>query len=433
MKNNDIFEISKALDEKFIDFCKRLIETRSLSGEEDAVADLVEAEMKELGYDEIFRDEWGNVTGCVFGNEPGPTIMYNGHMDVVTEGERSEWEGYDPYQAVIDVLSMPGRSGEEESVEVMHGRGASDMKGGLAAQIYAGGVIAEMKRRGARIKGTFLMAAAVLEENGEMMGTIRLAEKTLPSKGIEVDAMVCAEPSGLDLKLGHRGRMEILVTVQGRSCHGSSPWLGINAVEKAAKFITAVERSFASRDDEDPLLGKPGIALTIIECSPAALCIVPDRCTILYDRRLIPGETTAGALEEIRGIIAALHEEDEDFVARAEINKNTRHTYTGLSEEIESSKEVWRIDREHPFIRACGEGLADVGQEARYGYWPFSTDIPQIGSVMKKPCVGYGPGQEVFIHNGIEKIRLDYLRNSLHGFVSVFLRASELPKETFRA
>jgi acetylornithine deacetylase/succinyl-diaminopimelate desuccinylase-like protein len=128
-----------------------------------------------------------------------------------------------------------------------------------------------------------------------------------------------------------------------------------------------------------------------------------------------------------------LHEEDEDFVARAEINKNTRHTYTGLSEEIESSKEVWRIDREHPFIRACGEGLSDVGQEARYGYWPFSTDIPQIGSVMKKPCVGYGPGQEVFIHNGKEKIRLDYLRDSLRGFVSVFLRASELPKNAFSA
>jgi putative selenium metabolism hydrolase len=431
MRNKQVLEIAEALDAGFMDFCRRLIETPSLSGEEGAAADLVEAEMRRLGYDEVFRDRWGNVVGRVFGGEPGPIIMYNGHMDVVTEGERSEWEGYRPYEALVDVLPMPGPSGEEELVEVMHGRGASDMKGGLAAQIYAGGVLAEMKRRGARWKGEFLLAAVVLEENGEMMGTIRLSEHTLPSKGIAVDAMICAEPSGLDLKLGHRGRMEILVTVKGRSCHGSSPWLGINAVEKAAKLIVEVERIFAAREEEDPWLGRPGVALTIIGCSPAALCIVPDRCTILYDRRLIPGETTEGALDEIREIIAALHEEDEDFVAQAEINRNERHTYTGLSEEIESSKEVWTIDDGHPFIRACGEGLEDAEQEVRHGYWPFSTDIPQIGSVMKRPCVGYGPGQEAFIHNGKEKVRLDYLRKSLIGFVSIFLRASELPKEAF--
>jgi putative selenium metabolism hydrolase len=427
-------EIAAAFDEEFLAFCKALIRTPSLSGEEGAVAGLVERELERLGYDEVFTDDWGNVCGLVHGAEKGPVLMFNGHMDVVTEGDAAEWGGYDPYGAAVDAVEVFERTYErKERTEALHGRGASDMKCGLAAQIYAGAVLAEMKRRGIPWKGTFLLAAVVLEENAEMMGTIKLTEGALPARGIEVDAMVAAEPSSLDLKLGHRGRLELKVTVRGRSCHGSSPWLGVNAVEKAAKLICAVERHFAARTDEDPRLGRPGIALTIIECFPAALCIVPDRCEITYDRRLIPGETVQGAVSELRGIAASLREADPDFDCEVAVNKAMRHSYTGKGEEIESSKEVWIIDEGHPFIRACAEGLRDAGQPVRYGHWAFSTDIPQVAVRMGKPCVGYGAGQEPYIHSGTELIRLDYLRQSLAGNVGIFLRASGLPKDAFTA
>jgi putative selenium metabolism hydrolase len=425
-------KIAESLDVRFLDFCARLIRTQSLSGEEGAVADIVEAELKALGYDDVFRDAWGNVIGLLHGTADGPTIMYNGHMDVVTEGDLSTWEGYDPYGAAIDQAMMFDRTGEaEELTEVMHGRGASDMKCGLAAQIYAGGILAELRRRRVDWKGTFMLAAVVLEENGEMMGTTKLAEDTLPKRGISVDAMVCAEPSSLDLKLGHRGRMELEIIVHGRSCHGSSPWLGVNAVETAAPLITAIRDLFAAKTEQDPWLGRPGAALTIIECQPCALCIVPDRCRIVYDRRLIPGETVAGAIAEIQELIDAQKALHPEFNATVGINSNIRSTYTGCKEEIESRKEVWIIDQEHPFISACAEALTEAGQEVRYGYWPFSTDIPQIGSVMNKPCVGYSGGQEQYIHSGIEKIRLDYLRASLEGFATIYLYASRLSPDCF--
>ena len=121
----------------------------------------------------------------------------------------------------------------------------------------------ELRRQGINFAGNFLLTAVVLEENGEMMGTIKLCEETLPNNKIDVDAMVCCEPSSLRIMLGHRGRMEIRVTISGRSCHGSSPWLGINAVEKSAKFIVAVQNMFENKTLEDPFLGKSGIALTM--------------------------------------------------------------------------------------------------------------------------------------------------------------------------
>jgi putative selenium metabolism hydrolase len=413
-------------------FAEKLIRIKSLSGEEKEAAELVFAELKKLKYDETYIDDWGNIVGIVRGDIHGKTIMYNGHIDIVTEGNLSEWENYKPYDAVIDKAKIFNRErAVEEITEVIHGRGSSDMKCGLASQIYAGAVLAEMKRGGIKWKGNFLLAAVTLEENGEAMGTIKLVEGLLKEKNIPIDGMISAEPSSLDIKLGHRGRMEIKIIVHGKSCHGSSPWLGVNAVEKAAKLIVRVEEFFAKKKDENEYLGKPSIALTIIECEPAALCIIPDKCLITYDRRLIPGETIESALAEMESIVKNLSKEDKDFKADVRINKNIRRSYTDLSEEIESKKPVWIINRDHPFVEASARGLEEAGQEVRFGYWSFSTDIPQIGTIMKKPCIGYSAGQELYIHNENEKVRLDYFRQSLDGNISIYLKISELPKDAF--
>lgn len=431
---NKVRAISDSLYPQMLDFCKRLIETPSLSGDEGAVAKLVKEELLHLGYDEVFTDDWGNVTGIITGTAPGPVIMYNGHMDTVSPGNINSWGGYDPYTATIDKSSIINPfTGKEEVTEVIHGRGSGDLKCNLASQIYAGAILAQLKKEGYSFKGTFLLAAVVLEENGEMMGTIKLCEETLPLHKLSVDAMICCEPSSMRVMLGHRGRMEIKVVVTGRSCHGSSPWLGINAVEKSSKLIQRVHDMIWSKTDEDPYLGKPGIALTMYNCEPNELCIVPDKCTIIYDRRLIPGETTEGAVSEIQQLIDEISSEDPDFHAEVSINKNLRTAYTGKSEEIESAKEVWIIDRQHPFVQACTKALDDLNEPIVYDYWPFSTDIPQLAARMNKPVIGYGPGQEYLIHTPDEKVRIDYLKKSLPVYAMMFLNASELPRDTFTA
>ena len=90
-------EMAKQLRPEAVDFCQRLIRTPASSGNEKEVADLYLAEMKKVGYDDIFRDDWGNVVGIINGVEPGPTLMYNSHLDQVDPGDPSAWEGYEPY------------------------------------------------------------------------------------------------------------------------------------------------------------------------------------------------------------------------------------------------------------------------------------------------------------------------------------------------
>lgn len=430
----DIKGFTNSMQDDLLQFCGDMIKTPSPSGCEQDIAPLLMKKMEELGYDEVFTDDWGNVVGIVKGSLPGPTIMYNGHMDAVEIGEIDTWEGYDPFGAAIDEVEMENPfTGETEMTKVIHGRGSADLKCNLASQIFAGGVLAKMKKEGIDFAGTFLLTAVVLEENGEMMGTIKLVEGALKDKGIDIDAMVCCEASSLKLMLGHRGRMEIRVEITGRSCHGSSPWLGINAVEKSAPLIQRVREMMDAKNIEDEYLGKPGITLTMYDCSPNELCIVPNKCVMVFDRRLIPGETVEGAIKEIQDICDDIASNDPDFHANVSVNSNLRTAFTGKSEVIESSKEVWIIDKEHPFIKTCAEAVAEMDEPVVYGYWSFSTDIPLIGTEMKKPVIGYGPGQEYLIHTPQEKVRLDFIAKSLPVNVAMFLHASKLPKEVFKA
>lgn len=427
-------DIIQKYEEPMIDFCQRIVQVPSLAGDEGEVAKLYAAEMNLLGYDEVFTDRWGNVVGLIRGTEEGPTLMFNGHMDVVPTGDLKGWNNINPYGGLRETAKMWDlQLSKEEEIEVIHGRGSSDMKGGCAAQIYAGGVLADMKSKGYPVKGNFLLTAVVMEENGEAMGTLKLIQETLPERGISIDGMICAEPSSMKLAIGHRGRMEIKVTVHGESCHGSSPWLGINAAEQAAKFILRAKEKIMANPKEDEKLGKAGMALTMMDVQPNELCIVPDCCTLVYDRRLVPSETIDSVLQEMKDIATELSKEDNDFSADVEINRNMRKSYTGLEEEIESKKAPWIIAEDHPFVQASALALEKSGIKPEYIYWPFSTDIPPVGTGLKKPAIGFSAGQEICIHTSWERIRVKELKQSLLANVLMYEEISKLSKESFES
>ena len=430
--NEELKQLAKSLKPEMVRFCQDLIRIPSLPGEEKEVSQLYLEEMTKLGYDEVFRDEWGNVIGIIKGEEPGPTIMYNGHLDHVDPGDISEWDGYDPYGGEIDENLMLTQDMEkEEMTEVIHGRAAADVKGGAAAQIYSGAVLIKLREKGYKFKGNYLVSMVVLEEPAEMLGMIKLVEDTLPSRRINFDGVISCEATSLKVALGHRGRVEMKVTISGTTSHGSAPWLGVNAVNKATKFIDEVERVVKENGHTDNDLGKSSIALTIINCTPGALCIVPDRCHITYDRRFVPGETVESCLSEIQSVIDRLSSEDKDFRASVEVSTVPRTTYTGKVATIPNQKEAWKIHKEHPFVRACVKGLEEVQQPIKYEYWDFGTDLSVVCAKHNKPAIGYSGMQEYYVHRPIDKVRTDYLEKSIMGNVSMFLKLSKLPKDAF--
>ncbi|OPX43119.1 succinyl-diaminopimelate desuccinylase [Ruminiclostridium hungatei] len=427
----------KGLGEEMFDdmvaFAQKLVQTPSISGTEFDLSELAMLEMKKLGYDEVFRDDQGNIVGLVRGSEPGPTIMYNSHMDHVSPGDVSNWQGYDPYGGTLDICEADNQDKTlKEQTQCIHGRGASDVKCGEAVQIYAGGLIAGLRGQGVPVKGNFMFTGVVQEEPAEMVGMVHLVDKTLPARGLDYDAMVSSEATSLKLYCGHRGRVELLVTVYGRTSHGSAPWLGINAIYKAIPLIQKLKDELYPSLPKDEELGQASISLNIIECSPGALSIVPDRCMLSIDRRTIPGETAETAVRQIKDIIAGLAAADPEFRADVVVKSAVETSYTGMSYHVAKDMAPWKISTEHGFVQASQAALEALGQTVKYGYWDFGTDASKTCGIDRKPTIGYSPMQEQYAHTPYDKCRTDYMKTALEGNAAIFLSAAAQEKEAYQ-
>jgi putative selenium metabolism hydrolase len=426
-----IKEIADELFGDMVAFSQKLIQTPSISGTEKGLADLDIAEMEKLGYDEVFRDDQGNVVGIVKGTEPGPTIMYNSHMDHVSPGDIANWEGYDPYGGLIDICKVDTKDKQPDEAECIHGRGASDVKCGEAVQIYAGGLLVKLKEKGIPMKGDFMFTGVVQEEPAEMVGMLHLVDKTLPAKGLTYDAMVSSEATSLKLYCGHRGRVEMLITVYGRTSHGSAPWLGINSIYKAIPLITKIKDELYPSLPADSDLGQASVSLNIIECSPGALSIVPDKCMLSLDRRTLPGETAETAVAQIQAIIDELASKDPEFKADVMVKNAVETSYTGMAYDIQKEMNPWKISKEHAFTQAAAAALEMVGQTVEYGYWDFGTDASKTCGIDRKPTIGYSPMQEQYAHTPYDKCRTDFMKIALEGNVAIFLNAASQSGSAF--
>lgn len=382
-------------------FAQQLVQTPSISGHEEELAQLTVKTMNELGYDEVFVDEMGNVVGIVKGEGSGPNMMYNSHMDHVSPGEESNWE-YPPYGGVVDG-------------GYIHGRAASDVKCGMASQIYAGHLI---KKSGIKLQGDFIYTGVVQEEPAEMFGMRWLMDRTFKERGITCDVMISSEATSMDLYLGHRGRAEMEVTTYGRTSHGSAPWLGVNAVYKMMPVIEAVQK-IAETLPEDDFLGRATLALTIIGCSPGALSIIPDKCTVSLDRRLVRGEEREDFIGPIQEIIDDLAAEDPDFKAEVGLRTEEETSYRGVSGMCEKYMHAWAIEKDHPMVEKCVLALNAIGQNPGFGRWDFGTDASYVTGVLGIPSIGYSPMEEHYAHTPKDRCLVENIIKATAGNAAI--------------
>jgi putative selenium metabolism hydrolase len=199
---------------------------------------------------------------------------------------------------------------------------------------------------------------------------------------------------------GQKGRTEFRVTAKGRSAHGGLPWLGDNAVYKMAEVVRKIP-DLDARMKQDPFLGRGSIVVTHIESRESSFNAVPDRCSIVLDRRLTFGET----LEEARAQVQALLPSSGDF--EVEVLRYNRPSYNGYRRAVEQVFPAWAFEESHPLIRAALETSRAVGLDTTTGRWNFSTNGAYWAGVAHIPSVGFGPGEESIVHTVDEHIRVE--------------------------
>jgi succinyl-diaminopimelate desuccinylase len=299
-------------------------------------------------------------------------VVLNGHMDTVPVDDRARWT-VDPFAGTI-------KNG------FVYGRGACDMKGGLATQIA---VAQFMSARARSPRGSLVLQFAMGEERGEP-GTLALLDA-----GYTGRFGVTTEPTELKLGIAERGLVTFRVTIEGRSSHASRPDAGDNPIRWLPDLLRSFQREDALvREIIHPLIGTATWTTTNVHAGVFASAI-PDRCDLLVDRRLLPGESVAATHARCREIVAAAMGS-----ARWSVE----------IEEIEGIYEAAEVAPDAEVVRRMQASIIGVtGRKAPLVGTPYSSDVRNLINDAGIESVTFGAGDVALAHAIDERISVEEL------------------------
>jgi acetylornithine deacetylase len=331
---------------------------------EGAIAVRVADELRAAGLDVVVSEASAgrpNVVGVLEGATPGRSLLLCGHSDTV---------GVAGMAAPFDPVVRGDR---------LYGRGAQDMKGGVAAILDAARKLAEDGLPAGRV-----VVAIVADEEHLSLGADALV------RDWSADAAVVTEPTDLTIATGHKGFAWIEVVAHGRAAHGSRPREGRDAILRMGRVLAGLERldRELQQRPEHPLLGTGSLHASLVE-GGRELSSYPDRCVLQMERRLLTDEPEEAALREVVALLATLHAEDPEFDASA------RLTF---------GRPAYETPAGHPLPDLLEECLVQQGRAAQRGGVTFWTDAAILGHA-GIPSVVFGPGG-AGLHSLEEHVRL---------------------------
>ncbi|WP_066417290.1 M20 family metallopeptidase [Halorubrum aethiopicum] len=354
------------------------IPTENPPGNEGPAAEFVYDWFREEGIDATLLEEPDPdrpQVGARVG-EGGPTVVLNGHLDVVPAGDPETWT-VDPYGGTIE----DGR---------LYGRGSADMKTGVALAMLVARDLAPEIRTG-ELSGSVVVHAAMGEETADP-GT-----RTLLERGFDGDYGIVLEPTDFRVATSTKGLSVYRIAVEGVATHASQPDAGTNAIDEARPLLDAIDEYDADlREREGSLCGGAFATVTEIEAGTESnLAVIPDRAELVLDRRVLPGEDPDAVDAEIEALLERVREE-----------RGVETTWTRIQTYASSS-----IPVDHPLAtglrdRSVAAVGADGGVDEPWGI-EAATDARNFVNDAAVPAVTWGPGDLDQAHTVDESIDLD--------------------------
>ncbi len=401
-----IVEQVDVLREDMLGFLRELIRIPSVNPPGEgylSCARLVDDRLKALGFEtryvtaEHHPDHSAeyprvNVVGRLPGRSPMPTLHFNGHTDVVPPGEG--WT-VDPFGGVV----KDGR---------IYGRGTCDMKGGIAAALFAAAAVREA---GVYLRGSLEFSGTVDEETGGFAGMDHLAREGLISPE-RTSYVIIPEPFGPGrICLGHRGVYWFRIDTIGRTAHGSMPFLGVSAIGQMERILRQIESTLAPalrKRATDMPVDPPGARHATINVNGitggqtdggvGSPCVA-DRCSAVFDRRYLKEESFEDVRKEIETLIGGLAAADRDF--------NAELTDLMVVHPVET-------DPDAELVGTAARTIEDLtGAPADYVASPGTYDHKHVHNTGRvRQCIAYGPGLLHLAHQPDEYCEIDHLVQS---------------------
>jgi putative selenium metabolism hydrolase len=376
-----IYSEAKKNEAHVAQFLRDIIAIKSISSQEEKVVQRIKLEMEKIGFDEIITDGMGNILGRI--GHGKHIIAMDAHIDTVDVGNPENWT-VDPFVGAM-------KDG------IIYGRGACDMKGAMASLVYGGKIIKDLKLAD---DFTLWIVGSVQEEDCD-----GLCWQYILKEGVmKPEVVVIAEPTNLAVYRGHRGRMEIEVRVKGISCHGSAPERGDNAVYKIAPIVLDIQ-NLNERLGGEPFLGKGTVTIAEIRSTSPSLCAVADSATIHLDRRLAATDTMDSAVREIQELESVKKAKAEVVVLDYAVP-----SWKGLTYPTKKYYPTWLLPENHKALNSAVNTYEKLfNEKPNISRWVFSTNGVAVMGMHGIPCVGFGPGNEIYAHMATEHIPVEHL------------------------
>ena len=376
------------VEDEILSLTRELVKIPSYQEVEDGerkVAECLAAFLKDNGLSPEIRELEKGVNIIVSigdAREGSPSLMFNGHLDTVP----------------VDNMTIPPFEAEVRDGK-LYGRGSCDMKGGLACMAAA---VVALKRAEVELGGRLVFTGVSSEESGSW-GT-----RELVNTGPLTDCVIVGEPTNLEIVSASKGITLAIIDVMGKAAHGSTPELGINAIYKSVKLIERIleELPRIHETKRHPKLGSPTFNLGMIK-SGERPNIVPDKCTLVFDRRIIPGETVEEITREFQEVIDSIKKEDAEFDACLQVLGT-------LLPPMDTPTDL-------PFIKCLDEAVSQVVGETVYSGIPGSTDA-SIFTQSGIPSVLFGPGHISKAHSSDEYVEISQLKKAADTYALTALK-----------
>ena len=387
--------------------------------------------------DDVWFDDYGNLVWVArdpfdgVAPEHQRVIYFDGHSDTV-QALREQWHAklggaVDPYDGLLHPEALGGAAlhrelgwvpPEDEWQHLVFGRGSADQLAGVVAEIIATKILLELIEEGALHGCTVRAYATAAEEDNDGGGPRYVIADVLPGAGPELvpDVVVLTEGTGdavkgaLGIYRGQRGRMQIEVTVVGRSCHGSMPFEGLNPLEHGGAIIAEAARRHVAGDGftTHPFLGRGTRTASWADLQTPSDCAVPDRFTFRFDRRLTVGETPEAAVADIDRLDAVAAARAAGLTVTVDVPRYHERTWRGHEVDNAQIYPGWITPEDHPAIQAAVEAYravvsphvhepeggatgATLRREPRVDKWIFSTDGVGFPVPLDDQTIAVGP------------------------------------------
>ena len=357
-------------------FFREIVAIPSMNSQIREVGERCEAEMRKLGFDEIWWDKMGNVVGRI-GN--GDTILlYDTHIDTVGIGDPAEWQ-WDPFEGKVED-------------GVLYARGACDEKGSTPGMIYGLAIAKEL--------GLLDGITAYVFGNMEEWNDGSAPHAFVQTEGIKPDYVVIGEPTKMNVYRGQKGRVEFKVVAKGKSAHAANNYLGDNAIYKLLPIIETL-KGLEPQFKNDAFLGEGRITVTDIHVQTPSINAVPDEAIAYVDRRLTFGEEPQDELRRLKDIVGERSDIDVSILMYDE------PSYTGFVFPLEKIYPAWAFPEDHPLVQAGVETGKALGWPTTTGKWDFSTNGIYWAGKAGIPCIGFAPGDELHAHTVQDQVVLE--------------------------